>query len=255
MVRRMYDAILPLTIPEGTPPPDYAMGYTNGTWPSYVGMKVRFPNAIPVSISAIPGALNETDAMGCDGEKGDYDPPQAADFSRRKLAQGVVPFEYCSLSDWGAYQQALIDIRIDPSHVDWLIAAYPGNGPNLYPGSIGHQYVDRGTYDESVIVEGWVPGRPVFVPATQEELIMGLPTGCTDIGAINAQIRDWYNQYSVSPMTTDLQNLFRTFYQLPATSVLWGKPGYGGNPDLLLAGIVDYIQSQGHTRPDRAGSV
>jgi hypothetical protein len=160
----MYDAVAPLSIPEGVSSPDYAMGYINGTWPSFVGMKIRFPNAIPVSISAIPDPPNDLEAMGCDGEEGDYSPPEAADFSRRKLALGIVPFEYCSLAAWPDYQQACTDIGINPTQVDWLVAAYPGNGPVLYPGAIGHQWIDRGSYDESVIVDGWQPGRPVVVP-------------------------------------------------------------------------------------------
>lgn len=251
----MYDAITPSSIPSSTPAPDYAMGYIDGQWPSYSDMKARFPNAIPVSISTNPTNPNRLEAQGCDGEEGDYSPPEAAAFSKGKLSQGVVPFEYCSLSDWGSYQQCCIDIGINPSQVDWLIAAYPGNGANVYPGSIGHQYADMGSYDLSVVVDGWVPGRLIHVPANTQEIIMGLPTSCSDTGAVNAFIRETYNTYSTAPMTTTEQDIFRIFYNLPANQQLWGKNGYGGNPDLLLAGVVDSINSQGNLRSERAGSV
>lgn len=98
-------------------------------------------------------------------------------------------------------------------------------------------------------------GAPNPNPTNQETIIMGLPTGCTDTGAINAFIRETYNEYSTNPMTTPVQDTFRAFYNLPQAQQLWGKNGYGGNPDLLLAGIVDAINAAGHLRPERQGSV
>ena len=158
----MYDATEPDTIPSSVPAPNYCMGYVDGKWPSYAAMKARFPTATPVSISAIPGQSSAW-AQGCDGEGGDYDPAKAAAFSAAKLATGVVPFEYCDESNWPSYREACAAIGVNPSAVDWLIAAYPGPGPVVYPGSIGHQYADLGSYDISVIADGWVPGRLVHM--------------------------------------------------------------------------------------------
>lgn len=157
----MWDATTPGSIPVSAGVPDYAMGYTNGAWPSYQGMKMKYPRAVPVAISAVPGKPNLWVPQGCDGERGDYDPEQAGQFCAWTIATGVVPFVYCSWSAWHDYQQGVQAAGINPNAVDWLIAAYPGIGPVPYPGSIGHQWIDRGTYDESAIVPGWVPGRPI----------------------------------------------------------------------------------------------
>ena len=160
----MYDAIDPSSIPSSVPAPDYALGYVDGRWPSYAAMSRRFPTAIPVSISAIPGSPHALNAQGCDGETGDYTPEQAAQFVQKKLAQGRIPFVYCSLAAWDTYRAAVTDPR-----VDWMIAAYPGNGPNLYPGTVAHQFIDHGTYDESVVIDGWQPGRPITQPTPTPE--------------------------------------------------------------------------------------
>jgi hypothetical protein len=159
-----YDATDPGSIPASVAPPDYACGYVDGNWPSYAAMAARFPLAVPVSITAIPGSAPSDGAQVCDCEDGDYTPPQAALWAQRRIAQGLIPCIYCSLASWGAAQQACIDLGLNLTYVDWWIAAYPGNGPALYPGSVGHQFVDRGTYDESVFLDGWVPGRPIAAP-------------------------------------------------------------------------------------------
>ena len=164
MTQSMYDAIYPATIPTTVPAPGYTMGYVDGNWPSYDAMRIRFPSARPVAISAIPGSITAPTAQGWDGEGGDYDPPQAAHFSASKLVVGLIPFGYCSWAAWHDYQQAHVDIGIDPARVDWGIAAYPGIGPILYPGSVFHQFVDHGPYDESVVADGWMPGRPTIDP-------------------------------------------------------------------------------------------
>lgn len=162
---RMFDATNPAGIPASAGTPDYTMGYTNGAWPTYSAMKAKYPTAVPVAISAIPGASGEALAQGCDGEKGDYSPAQAARFAQVKLATGVVPFTYCSLAAWPDYQHACTAAGVSPVLVDWIVAAYPGNGANLYTGAVGHQWIDHGTYDESVILQGWVPGRAIAPPA------------------------------------------------------------------------------------------
>lgn len=167
----MYDATEPDTIPADVPAPGYTMGYVDGQWPSYEAMRARYPGAIPVALSAIPGSATAATAQGWDGERFDYSPAQAAHFSAAKLVLGVVPFGYCSWAAWHDYQQAHVDVGIDPTRVDWGIAAYPGIGPIVYPGSVFHQFVDHGPYDESVVLDGWIPGRPVASPTTPEALM------------------------------------------------------------------------------------
>jgi hypothetical protein len=167
----MYDAVNPAAIPSSAPPPDYVLGYVNGRWPSYDALVAKYPAAIPVPISTLPGDSAERLAQGCDGEAGDYSPATAAHFAATKLVLGVVPFIYCSWSDWHDYQQACVDTGVLPAEVDWGIAAYPGIGPVPYPGSVFHQWVDWGTYDQSSVVDGWIPGRLVH-PAPPEEAAM-----------------------------------------------------------------------------------
>jgi hypothetical protein len=160
----MYDATDPASIPADVPAPGYAMGYVDGDWPSYEAMRARFPAARPVAISAIPGSPTASTAQGCDGELGDYSIYEAAHFSAAKLVVGLVPFVYCSWATWHDYQEAHVAIGIDPARVDWGIAAYPGIGPVLYPGSVFHQFIDHGSYDESVVADGWMAGRPTIDP-------------------------------------------------------------------------------------------
>ncbi len=155
----MYDSTDPDSIPGDIPLPDYAMGYVDGDWPSYDAMVARFPPSRPVAISAIPGSSAAGRAQGCDGEAGDYSPAQAAHFCALKLVLGVVPFAYCSFAAWHDYQVACSVIGVNPNDVDWGIAAYPGIGPIVYPGAAFHQFADQGTYDQSVVIPGWIPGR------------------------------------------------------------------------------------------------
>jgi len=46
----------------------------------------------------------------------------------------------------------------------WWIAAYPGNGANLYPGAVAHQYADPGPVDLSVVADYWPGVDPKPVP-------------------------------------------------------------------------------------------
>lgn len=73
---------------------------------------------------------------------------------------------------------------------------------------------------------------------------MGLPTGCTDVNALRAQIREWWITYRSDVMTADDSNLFTLVFYEPASS-----GGYAGNPDLLLAGIVDGGKTANALRP------
>lgn len=160
----MYDATSPPSIPDTVPEPDYAAGYLDGKWPSFAAMVARFPNANHVSITAIPGSPQASSAQVCDCEDGDYTASQAAAWAAGRLAMRVVPTIYCSASNWGNVQLACVALGVSVSSVDWWIAAYPGPGPVLYGGSVAHQYADCGTYDESIVLDGWVPGRSTDPP-------------------------------------------------------------------------------------------
>jgi hypothetical protein len=178
----MFDATYPLTIPAAAGVPDYAAGYRDGRWAfAFDQIVSRYPSAVPVSITAIPGSGPSSACQVCDCENGDYTPAQAAAWAAVRLAVGLVPTIYCSFATWAAVQGALNAIGIAVERVDWWIAAYPGIGAVLYPGSVAHQWIDHGAYDESVVVEGWRPGRPVAQPpAPPKPHQEGARMFCTD---------------------------------------------------------------------------
>ncbi len=234
----MYDAVNPAAIPSSAPEPDYVMGYVNGAWPSYDALVARYPRAVPVAISAIPGGAHEGSAQGCDGESGDYSPAEAAHFAAVKLVLGTVPFLYCSWSAWHDYQVACTAIGVDPNEVDWGIAAYPGIGAVPYPGSAFHQWIDWGPYDQSAVVAGWIPGRLLVPkPAAQPPEASAMPVsqavnfkpGQTDVFQVSfgqlwhkwLQADGWHNEcltgpFSVIPNTTGV----KLPDQVPMVSVL-----------------------------------
>ena len=79
---------------------------------------------------------------------------------------------------------------------------------------------------------------------------MGLPSGCTDNGAVNAQIRDWWAIYRAVPMTAQDQSVLLYCFNVPAPD-----GGFGGNPDALLANIIDGGTSSGTLRPAWSNAV
>jgi len=61
-----------------------------------------------------------------------------------------------------------------------------------------------------------------------------IPTGCTDQGAVRAQIREWWGIFRTDPLTEEAQNLELLAFGLPVS-----LKGFGGSPDLLEANIID----------------
>jgi hypothetical protein len=177
---RMFDTTDPGSIPASAGEPDYVAGYLDGHWQTFGAITARYPSAVGVSITAIPGS--GVDAQVCDCESGDYSPAQAAAWARAKLATGRVPCIYCSASSWQDVVLACRAVGVAQTDVDWWIAAYPGPGAVLYPGSVAHQWIDRGPYDESVVADGWEPGRSTTPPApTPTPTEVDAMTGVTPI--------------------------------------------------------------------------
>ncbi len=249
MAQTMYDAVTPASIPSSAPDPDYVLGYVNGNWPSYDELVAKYPRAIPVAISTLPGDSAERLAQGCDGEAGDYSEAQAAHFAATKLVLGVVPFIYCSWDAWHDYQQACVDVGVSPNEVDWGIAAYPGIGPEPYPGSVFHQWVDWGNYDQSAVVDGWQPGR--LVHPTPPEVTMAVSPAVTfkpgrnDVFQVSFGVlwhkwldgQGWHNECLTGP-----------FSVIPITSGV--KPAAGQAPQVAILGSQCIV-----TIEDEAGSV
>jgi hypothetical protein len=214
-------------------------------------MMAKYPPARGISLSAIPSNPNRLDANGCDCENGDYTDDQAAQFAKDKLARGQVPLIYCSWAMWADVKSQCILIGVNPSSVDWFIAAYPGIGAGiLYPGSIGHQYADVGLYDESVVLDGYVPGRLVNTPVSNAPTSTGAPTmAIEDIAnskqdAFNCQVREWWGEIRKSMLTTQDVDILWWCY-----NTTWHE-----SADAVLATIIDAGTKAGDLKPAWAGA-
>lgn len=154
-MRTCYDSIdsTVTALPDGA---DLYAGYDDGHWPDAAAIASRFPDKTVLRVTVF-ATDNEGDVL--DVERGDATPAEAPGWvqARRTAGHGG-PLVYCSLNTWPLVRQAFTDAKV-PEPGYW-IAAYPGNGPQLYPGSVGHQYGQgpAGTnYDRSVFVD-YLPG-------------------------------------------------------------------------------------------------
>jgi hypothetical protein len=119
----------------------------------------------------------------------------------------------------------------------WAASQYDGEGPP--PGE------DLVKIINDFNLTQWDAAPPIY-----QEIIMGLPSGCQDAGAINSQIREWWNTYRTDPMTSADQEVLLYCFNVPVAN-----GGFGGNPDALQAHIVDTAEATGKLRPAMAGSV
>lgn len=249
----MYDTTDPEAIPASAGTPDYTAGYVDGHWPTYAGMIARYPTAVPVAITAIPGSANAWWAHVCDCEDGDYTPSQAAAWAHARIGLGFRPALYCSLALWSTVEAACARAGVLLGAVDWILAAYPGNGQTLYPGTVGHQWIDHGPYDESVIVTGWTPGRATHAPITPkgtEEMIASTPTGkgywiCKSDGSVwsygDAQYLGGTNPGAKTPM---LPGRTVVGFAVPTTKAqgYWIETDHG---ELYTFGSAPYLGAPG----------
>ena len=146
----MYDSVRASMIPFGAV---MVAGYVDGPDSQWSAADwARFPDAVKVRI-----ATNPTTAAGqvLDCENGDATPADAPGWVLRARARGVDPTVYCSEANWPQAFAAFAATGVAQPH--YWIAAYPGIGQNLYPGTVAHQYVDTGPYDLSVVADYW-PG-------------------------------------------------------------------------------------------------
>ena len=151
MTRRMADSITASSCPPGFP---LYLGYIDGQWPSYFDLVKLYPHAIVVSCT-VTG--NGTAGTVIDVETGDVTPSGAVGAVVRRRAAGMHPTVYCNASTWPAVKAAFAQASI--AEPEWLIASYGRTfpDPTIPKGAIGHQWVDRGSYDESTIADYW-PG-------------------------------------------------------------------------------------------------
>lgn len=160
----------------------------------------------------------------------------------------------------GVYGEgALLTACLDAGWAAWFwqsaSTSYPGNATTLPFVQIqqGLGGVLPGTDADTIHALVAVPIAPAPVPP--QEVAPMLPSNCTDVGAIDCQIRVWWATFRSDSLTAANQGIFRFFYLLAPTQMMWGVQGYGSNPDTLLAGILDDASKKGLLRPQFAGAV
>lgn len=152
MTRTGYDSISLDRLP---PDGDLYAGYDDGNWPDAESIAQRFPGKTVIRVTV---TANDDEGDCLDVENGDATPAQAPGWvQRRRQAGHGGPLVYCSEASWSAVRQAFQAQGV-PEPGYW-VAAYPGEGPVVPAGAVGHQYGQGagGTYDVSVFVD-YLPG-------------------------------------------------------------------------------------------------
>ena len=166
-MRACADSVTVMNLPEGL---GLYGAYVNGMYQNYAECKARFPSATVIGIS-----VNSAPIGDClDVEQYDAQPNQAVQWVQQRRAAGHGgPLVYCSESTWPE-----VAIQFDNARVaqpGYWIAGYPGSvgTGQLYVGAEGHQFIDHGSWDESVFVDflpgidpAPVPDLPPNVPVT-----------------------------------------------------------------------------------------
>lgn len=143
MTRIMLDALnsyaIPVPLPEGA---TMVAGYIDLADAWTPAAFQRFTNA-GIQVVTIARSHLTRGAMVADCEPGCIWPPSNV--------VDVAPVVYCSESNWLAVRAAYTAANV--AQPEYWVAAYPGTGPSIPPGAIGHQYADTGAYDISVMTD------------------------------------------------------------------------------------------------------
>lgn len=158
--KTMRDAVNPanlqLVVSNGDPVPDAFGAYDDGNFDDYKAVLAKYP-WIPLLRFTVNSKDDEGDCL--DVEAGDAKPADAPPWVLRRRAAGHTWVTvYCSLAAFASVRAAFVAAGVlEPWYI---IAAYPGNGAQVYalPNNVGHQFADRGPYDETVLL----PTYPLF---------------------------------------------------------------------------------------------
>lgn len=163
----MADSITVANLPAGF---DLYGAYVDGRYQSYH----QATSLYPTKVVGIAVFSTTDDGIVGDCENGDMTPQTAVTWVQMRRKAGVDPTIYCSEAALAEVAAAFTAAKVSPPH--YWIAAYPGIGPDLYPGTVAHQWVDHGPYDESVVANYWpgvdptpVPPTPLPQPTTPED--------------------------------------------------------------------------------------
>jgi len=153
MTRTMHDSVTMARIPLSASMVAY---YVDGLYANGTACRTRFPHAILVPI-AVFASTNDGVVLDC--ETGDATPAQCPGWVVMRRKAGVDPTVYVNTSTWPWVINAFRSAGVPEPH--YWVAAYPGIGAVLYPGSVAHQYADPpgsgGDFDLSVVADYW-PG-------------------------------------------------------------------------------------------------
>jgi hypothetical protein len=153
-----YDSTDPADIPDHAA---LIFAYIDGRYATNANVaRALHPKAIIKTITSEHTA--GADIIDC--ETGLATPSTAAGWARSEHQAGRHPTIYCNHATWDAVKNAVRAAGVT-GKVDYWIAAYPGIGPELYPGTVAHQYLGSpeggspGHFDVSVADPDWVYGR------------------------------------------------------------------------------------------------
>jgi hypothetical protein len=162
-VRRAADSVTPGNEPPGF---DIYLGYDDGVYQNVTGLAVLLPHLNPAAkLWAVTVFARDDEGDWLDVEWGDATAAQAPGWVSKRRGQGHPnPGVYTSEANWQNCRDEFARQGV-PEPI-WWIAGYPGSvGPrNIYPGAVGHQWVDWGPYDESVFAN-YIPGLDDPAPA------------------------------------------------------------------------------------------
>lgn len=160
----MYDSVTPEVIPASAP---VVAGYVAGSWPTFPGLRARFPHARLLSIA--PQASEDADVLDCEqGDASIYDAP--AWFQRQKARGVAKPIIYTSISNCESLVAVMAGQHVECG--EYLIwAAHIGLGQHIcgpttchYNGWKGHADGTQWTFtaldrnlDESLLSDAFFP--------------------------------------------------------------------------------------------------
>lgn len=154
----MYDSTNAANIPTNA---GVVAGYVDGKYAWTQADWDRFPNAVKVRI-AVFATTNDGDVLDC--ENGDATPTKCPGWITMRQAAGVpVPTIYCNLSTMPVVQAACQGLTYNLWIADWTGKSH------LVQGSVATQYAADGTYDLSLLSEGW-PDVANVPPVPQDYL-------------------------------------------------------------------------------------
>lgn len=217
-MRTMYDGITAADVP-GT---GWAVaGYSDGRWPDYPQLVLRYAHLEHVSICTTAA---HTGALVLDVETGDATPEEAPGWTTRARTAGIAyPWVYMNEATWPLVKAAFAAQKVAPP-LYW-VANYDWD-PTIPAGAIAKQHTNTPGYDISSVAD-YVPGIDP-APLPQEADMQQTDT----LAGYDAPAK-----ITVGDVLADMENLRHYLYGQPTTN-----PPAAGSPLVALIQGVAAIQ-------------